>query len=84
MLVDIPQTIQIGQIIRGSSPALKFQEITCCKILPKNTTLYNTKKYAIENLCNLDKISSNNFTVYNLPSKIKELDAQPTRILLDY
>ncbi len=41
-------------------------------------------KYAIENLCNLDKIPTNRFTVYCLPSKIEGLDTLPARLLVEF
>ena len=46
--------------------------------------LGKAKKYAIENLCNLDKIPSHNFKVYCLPTKIEGLDALPTRIIVEF
>ncbi|WP_319203360.1 cyclase family protein [uncultured Ilyobacter sp.] len=46
--------------------------------------LGDSKKYAIENLCNLDKIPKDNFKVYCLPSKIEGLDALQTRILVEF
>lgn len=42
------------------------------------------KKYAIENLCNLDKIPKTGFKVYCLPTKIEGLDALPTRIVVEF
>lgn len=41
-------------------------------------------KYAIENLCNLDNIPTENFDVYCLPSKTEGLDALQTRILVNF
>lgn len=46
--------------------------------------LGKAEKYAIENLCNLDKIPQKGFKVYCLPTKIEGLDALPTRILIEY
>lgn len=41
-------------------------------------------KYAIENLCNLDKIPEKGFKVYCLPSKTEGLDVLQTRILVEF
>lgn len=41
------------------------------------------KTYAIENLCNLSEISTDEFKVYCLPMKIQGLDALPARILVE-
>lgn len=41
-------------------------------------------KYAIENLCNLDKIPKENFKVYCLPVKIEGIDTMPARILVEF
>ena len=46
--------------------------------------LAKEKCYAIENLCNLDKIPTSDFKVYNLPTKIEGLDVYPTRILVEF
>ncbi|WP_028855801.1 cyclase family protein [Psychrilyobacter atlanticus] len=46
--------------------------------------LGKAKKYAIENLCNLDKIPAKGFKVYCLPTKIEGLDALPARILVEF
>ena len=46
--------------------------------------LGKVEKYAIENLCNLDKIPTNGFTVYCLPSKIEGLDTLPARLLVEF
>lgn len=45
--------------------------------------LGKNKTYAIENLTNLENIPNENFKVYCLPMKIEELDALPTRILVE-
>lgn len=49
-----------------------------------NKLLGKVKKYAIENLCNLDKIPVKGFKVYCLPTKIEGLDALPVRILVEF
>lgn len=41
-------------------------------------------KYAIENLCNLEKIPKNNFKVYCLPVKIEGIDTMPARIIVEF
>ncbi len=46
--------------------------------------LGKAKKYAIENLCNLDKVPTSGFKVYCLPTKIEGLDALPVRILVEF
>jgi len=46
--------------------------------------LAKEKCFAIENLCNLDKIPTSGFKVYNLPTKIEGLDVYPTRILVEF
>lgn len=42
------------------------------------------KKYAIENLCNLDKIPEKDFKVYCFPTKIEGLDALPARLVVEF
>jgi len=46
--------------------------------------LGKAKKYAIENLCNLDKVPTNGFKVYCFPSKIEGLDALPARLIVEF
>ena len=41
-------------------------------------------KYAIENLCNLDKIPEKDFKVYCLPVKIEGIDTKPARIIVEF
>lgn len=45
--------------------------------------LGKNKTYAIENLCNLNEIVTDEFKVYCLPMKIQGLDALPARILVE-
>ena len=42
------------------------------------------KKYAIENLTNLELIPVDNFKVYCLPIKIEGIDTMPVRILVEF
>lgn len=42
------------------------------------------KKYAIENLTNLELLPVNNFKVYCLPIKIEGIDTLPVRILVEF
>jgi len=46
--------------------------------------LGKAKKYAIENLTNLDKIPNSDFKVYCLPTKVEGIDVFPTRILVEF
>lgn len=48
-----------------------------------DTYLGENKKYAIENLTNLNKIPEKDFKVYCLPIKVEGLDAFPARILVE-